>query len=127
MDKLIYKYFDKNYRLTLSTYSSFKLYDRVNDTDIGLKTVLLSLEEMFSVPQDKIHEIFEKWSDNQAILINNRIVELQERLYILTGKTITLTPNDLNKLLGPTNKEESDIIFAPYLPMNMLPEIYPDL
>lgn len=127
MDKLIYKYFDKNYRLTLSTYSSFKLYDRVNDTDIGLKTVLLSLEEMFSVPQDKIHEIFEKWSDNQAILINNRIVELQERLYILTGKTITLTPNDLNKLLESATKEETDIIFAPYLPMNMQPEIYPDL
>ena len=127
MDKLIYKYFEKNYRLTLSTYSSFKLYDRVNDTDIGLKTVLLSLEEMFSVPQDKIHEVFERWSDNQAILLNNRIVELQERLYVLTGKTITLTPNDFNKLLESATKEEADIIFAPYLPMNMQPEIYPDL
>lgn len=127
MDNLIYKYFDKNYRLTISTYSSFKLYDRINDIDIGLKTVMLSMEEIFSVPQDKIHEVFEKWSDNQAILINNRIVELQEKLYILTGKSITLTPNDINKLLGPTTKEESDIIFAPYLPMDMLPEIYPDL
>lgn len=127
MDKLIYKYFDKNYRLTLSTYSSFKLYDRVNDADIGLKTVLLSMEEMFSVPQDKIHEVFERWSDNQAILINNRIVELQERLYVLTGKTITLTPNDINKLLGPTTKEESDVIFAPYLPREVIALINPDL
>ena len=127
MDKLIYKYFDKNYRLTLSTYSSFKLYDKVNDVDIGLKQVLLSMEEMFSISQDNIHEVFERWSDNQAILINNRIVELQERLYVLTGKTITLTPNDLNKLLGPTTKEESDIIFAPYLPLDIIPQIYPDL
>lgn len=117
MDNLIYKYFDKNYRLTLSTYSSFKLYDRINDVDIGLKAVMLSMEEIFSVPKDKIYEVFEKWSDNQGIIINNRIVELQEKLYILTGKSITLTPNDINKLLGPTTKEEID----------MLLEIYPDL
>lgn len=127
MDNLIYKYFDKNYRLTLSTYSSFKLYDRVNNTDIGLKTVLLSLHEMFSVPQDKIHEVFEKWSDNQSILIKYRIIELQEQLDILTGKTIILTPNDVNRLLGPTTKEESDVVFAPYLPLELPPQIYPDL
>jgi hypothetical protein len=124
MDNLIYKYFDKNYRLTISTYSSYKLYDKVNDTDIGLKTILLSMEEIFSVSQDKIHEVFERWSDNQAIIINNRIVELQEQLYILTGKSITLSPNDINRLLKPTTKEESDVIFAPYLPTNTLPEIY---
>ena len=127
MDNIIYKYFDKNYKLTISTYSSFKLYDRLNDTDIGLKTVLLSLEEMFSVTQDKILEVFERWSDNQAILLNNRIVEVQEQLYLLTGKTINLTPNEINKLLGPTTKEESRVVFAPYLPMDMPPEIYPDL
>lgn len=127
MDNLIYKYFDKNYRLTISTYSSYKLYDRINNIDIGLKTVMLSMEKIFSVPQDKIHEVFEKWSDNQAIIINNRIVDLQEKLYILTGKSITLTPNDINKLLNPKTKEEKDIIFAPYLPINMIPEIYPNL
>lgn len=117
MDKLIYKYFNKNYRLTVSTYSSYKLYDKINDVDVGLKTVLLSMEKIFSLTQDKISEVFYKWSDEQSKLINNnRILELQGKLY------------GLNKILGPSfTKEESDIVFAPYLPMTVVEQIYSKL
>lgn len=116
MDNLLYKYFNKNYRLTVSTYSSYKLYDKINDVDVGLKTVLLSMEKIFSVTQDKISEVFDKWSDEQSKLINNDS--------LTTGKTITLTPSDINKILGPAfTKEENDIVFAPYLPMTVVEQI----
>ena len=127
MDKLIYKYFNKNYRMTLSTYSSYKLYDKVSESDISLKTVLISMTEIFSVSQEEIHKVFEKWSDKESVIINNRIVELQEQLYIISGKSVVISPNDINKLLDKVSEEERGIIFAPYLPANNVALINPEI
>lgn len=85
------------------------------------------MTEIFSVSQEEIHKVFEKWSDKESVIINNRIVELQEQLYIISGKSVVISPNDINKLLDKVSEEERGIIFAPYLPANNVALINPEI
>ena len=44
-------------------------------------------------------KVFDIWCDQQTILVNNRIVELQEKLYA-AGFNIELTPDQIGKVIA---------------------------
>ena len=48
--------------------------------------------------------IFEKWAEAQEILINNRIVEIKERLYAM-GITVELSVDQMNTLIEDEEKK----------------------
>ena len=101
------KYLNKNYRFTLSTYSSYFLKDRVNDANVHLKDVLALLKETFTMDETQLMDIFGKWSESQEILMNNRIVEIKERLYAM-GVTIELSVDQMNTIIEDEEKRVND-------------------
>ncbi len=101
------KYLNKNYRFTLSTYSSYFLKDRVYDKNVYLKDVLSLLKETFTMDETELMNIFGKWSESQEILINNRIVEIKERLYAM-GVTIELSVDQMNTIIEDEEKRIND-------------------
>ena len=103
MEDIVIKYLDKNYRFTLSTYSSYFLLDRVNGGAIRLKDVLELLKETFTMDETHLMDIFGKWSESQETLINNRIVEIKERLYAM-GVTIELSVDQMNTIIEDEDK-----------------------
>jgi hypothetical protein len=107
MEDIVLKYLNKNYRFTLSTYSSYFLKDRVDDKNVHLKDVLSLLKETFTMDETEMMNIFGKWSENQEVLINNRIVEIKERLYAM-GVTIELSVDQMNTIIEDEEKRVND-------------------
>lgn len=89
---------NKNYRFSLSTFKSNFFIGRNGVDDISLKSMISSLKIIFSVTDDVIMLVLDKWIDFQGILINNRIVEIQEKLYGL-GIVIELSEDEKDTLL----------------------------
>jgi hypothetical protein len=99
MKKIIYKYLDKNYKMTLSTPSSFLLYNKKTKSDEGLHTAIQNMSKIFSAEEEDIYLAFEEWCDKETILINNKVVEYQNKIYLETGKTFDLNIKVFNNLL----------------------------
>lgn len=83
---------------TLSTYTSYKLYDKTEHKDIGVKSVLGSIKKIFDVDNDELIQIFDEWSEKKAIELNNKVADLRYKIHAATGLDVELTVNDLNKL-----------------------------
>lgn len=109
MEKIIINYLNRNYRMKLSSPSSFLLYNKKTKDDISLRDVLLLLQKIFSTNEEIIYAAFEIWTDNEAISINNKIVELQDKIYLQTGKVFNLDVMEINAFL--LKNDEVDIIF----------------
>ncbi len=107
MEDIVLKHLNKNYRFTLSTYSSYFLKDRVNNANVHLKNVLALLKETFTMDETELMNIFGKWSESQEVLINNRIVEIKERLYAM-GVTIELSVDQMNTIIEDEEKRMND-------------------
>lgn len=103
MEDIVKKYLDKNYRFTLSTYSSYFLLDRVSGNTVHLRDVLTLLKETFTMDETTLMDIFGKWAEAQETLINNRIVEIKERLHAM-GVTIELSVDQMNTIIEDENK-----------------------
>jgi hypothetical protein len=99
MKTIIINYLIKNYQMTLSTPSSFLLYNKKTKENEALRSVISTMQKIFSTTEEVIYHAFEDWCDREAISINNRIVDLQDKLYLETGKVINLDINDINKYL----------------------------
>ena len=99
MDDIIRKYLNKQYKFTLSTYVSYKLYDKVDDVDVSLKEVTQSIITIFGIDETLLMNIFDKWADEQATLLNNKIADIRYKLYEETGVELELTTKDLNNLM----------------------------
>lgn len=109
MKEIVVKYLNKNYKLTLSTYVSYKLKEILTDNEISLKEVFNQLEIIFNLSANEQIEIFESWADVKAIEINNLVVDMQDRIYQLTGKTIKVPIDQLNSVIDIDNvRNESD-------------------
>jgi hypothetical protein len=79
------------------------LKDRIRDEDVRLSDVITSLKVIFTVYDEDIMAIVDEWADSQSILLNNRLVEIQERLY-KNGITIELSPQQINTLIEDEEK-----------------------
>ena len=109
MKEIVTKYLNDNYKFTLSTYVSYKLRERLSNDDVSLKEVLTQLDTIFSLTPDELRDYFEAWADVKAIEINNLVVDMQDKIYQLTGKTVRVPVDQLNGLIDVVNvREESD-------------------
>jgi len=109
MKQIVINYLDDNYKFTLSTYASYKLREKLSNSDISLREVFIQLEIIFSLPEDELREAFEIWCDIKAIEINNLVVDLQDKIYQLTGKVVQVPVDQMNGLIDVVNvREESD-------------------
>lgn len=103
MEQIILKFLTRNYKITLSTYNSYMLYNKKAKSEDTLKSVMKLMVDIFCTNEEIIYNAFEKWCDNETISINNKIVEIQEKLYLQTGKTLELTPKEINEYLLKEN------------------------
>jgi len=109
MKEIVLNYLDKNYKMTLSTYVSYKLKETATGNDVSLKDVFIQLETIFSLNEEEQRDIFDIWADKKSIELNNLVVSMQEKIYQLTGKTIQVSPEKMNGLIDEVNvREESD-------------------
>lgn len=99
MKEIVLKYLDDTYMMTLSTYVSFKLKDKYKNEDVSLKEVFIQLETIFNLTPDEQRNIFDIWADKKSIELNNIVVSMQEKIYQLTGKTLEVTPDQMNGLI----------------------------
>jgi hypothetical protein len=95
---IVLDYLNKNYRFGLSTLSSFILKGRRGGDDVRLSELVASLKVIFSISDEEISAIIELWADYQTLLINNRIVDIQNRLY-KEGVTVELSASQYNTLM----------------------------
>lgn len=102
MKKLIVKYLEKNYRLSLSSYVSYKVIDKQDNSSVGLKQLLKDLEAVFSVDSQTIYIAFEEWSKIEHIKINNQIEDIKYRFYADTRSEPGA--EDINRIIQETNK-----------------------
>ena len=103
MEHIILDYLNKNYRFTLSTYNSYFIRDRVNESNIKLADAIISLKDIFSVDDDMLMSLIDKWCDQQIILLNNRIVHIREELY-KKGVDIEISVDQMNSMLLETDE-----------------------
>lgn len=109
MKQIVLKYLNDNYKFTLSTYVSYKLRERLSNDDVSLKEVLSQLDTIFSLSDEELRTVFEIWCDMKSIEINNLVVDMQDKLYQLTGKTIQVSPEQMNGLIDVINvREDTD-------------------
>ena len=104
MEHIILDYLNKNYRFTLSTYNSYFVRDRVNESNIKLADAIISLKDIFSVDDDMLMSLIDKWCDQQIILLNNRIVHIREELY-KKGVDIEISVDQMNSMLLETDEK----------------------
>lgn len=103
MKPIILKYLKKNYRFTYYTFSNYLLKDIVREEEVKLSDIINSLKTIFTISEEEIMVIFDEWVDSQSILLNNRLVEIQERLYKI-GVTVDLSPQQINTLIEDEEK-----------------------
>lgn len=103
MEKIILNFLNRNYCMTLSSYSSFMLYNKKTKNNDHLKAVMKFMVDIFYTSEEIIYATFEKWCDNETISINNKIVEIQDEIYLKTGKIIELTHQEINNYLLKEN------------------------
>ncbi len=96
---MILNYLNRHYRFTISTYTSYKLYDKVDKREVPLKEALDSIKLIFNVKEEELFKIFDKWADEKAVDIQNKITDLRYKIYQETGLELELTTNDINKML----------------------------
>lgn len=106
MKEIVLKYLDDTYMMTLSTYVSFKLKDKYKNEEVSLKEVFIQLETIFNLTPDEQRAIFDVWADRKSIELNNLVVSMQEKIYQLTGKTLEVTPDQMNGLIENNDVHE---------------------
>lgn len=71
MEQMVTKYLDNNYHFTLSTLVSYKLVDKFDGSEVGLKSVMRTVMSIFNIDYETLYPIWEKWSESKAIEVNN--------------------------------------------------------
>lgn len=97
--KIVLDYLNRFYRFNLSTYTTYKLYDKIDKKEVPLKEALQSIKTIFNVNEDELFQVFDDWADEKAIEIQNKVTDLRYKIYEQTGLDLELTTNDLNKML----------------------------
>ena len=71
---------------------------RRGEDDIRISELIASLKVIFSINDEEVSPIIDAWADYQILLINNRIVDIQNRLH-KEGVTVQLSPSQYNTLM----------------------------
>ena len=103
MKEIVLNYLNKNYRFNLSTLNSYVIKGRRGEIDIKLSVLITTLKTIFSITDEEIRVIIDEWADYQTILINNRIVDIRNKLYEM-GITVELSPSQFNTIMDDEDK-----------------------
>ena len=108
MEQMVIKYLENNYHFTLSTLVSYKLVDKFDGSEVGLRSVMQTIMSIFNIDDETLFPIWEKWSENKAIEVNNRITDFRYKIYEATGYNVELSLEDMNKILYESPDNEFD-------------------
>lgn len=86
MEKILIRFLDKNYYLTLESMSKFYVLGKNNNPSININILMEDMGLIFCVNKDDLLRVFNIWVDKESTQINNRIVELQEYYYSMGYK-----------------------------------------
>ena len=70
MEQMVIKYLENNYHFTLSTLVSYKLVDKFDGSEVGLRSVMQTIMSIFNIDDETLFPLWEKWSENKAIEVN---------------------------------------------------------
>ena len=99
MEEMVIKYLDKNFKFTLSTLSSYKLFDRTTKQNVYLTTIWDDVGVIFGLSKEDFEPIWDKWAEAHIVNINNKITDIRYKLYELNGSDVLLSVEDINTLL----------------------------
>lgn len=118
MKTIVIEYLNTSYKITLSSYVSYKIKDIYNNTEVSLKHVFDSLGLIFSLTDEEVREIFDTWVDIKATELNNLVVDIQTKIFLETGQTMRIDVETMNGLIEEMevreNKEDMDRFFSKF-------------
>jgi len=119
MKDLINKYLHNHYALNLSTYVTYKLYDKISKKNVSVDELIITVTRIFGIDVKELKIIFDEWIDKQETDIKNKIVDIRYELFKKAGIEITVTIKDLNNIINTGNydilifTELSDVQIGP--------------
>ena len=108
MEEIVTKYLNKQYCFTLSTLSSYKLWDRYKQENVYLRTIWSDMETIFGLSKEAFEPIWDKWAEEKILELNNRITDIRYQLYELSGIEVEITSEDINKILNTEYMQHLD-------------------
>ena len=99
MEKLIIKYLNRHYKLSFKSNFNHEIYGKIEKKDVSFPFVMNELTTIFSVEMNEAEKMVYKWSSNLIVLMNNRVVSLQESLY-KEGYDSNLTSTYIKRILN---------------------------
>lgn len=100
MKEIVNKYLHNYYALNLSTYVTYKLYDKISKKNVSVDDLIITVTRIFGIDVKELKVIFDEWIEKQEIEIKNKIVDIRYELFKKAGIEITVTIEDLNKLIN---------------------------
>ena len=107
MKEIILNHLSNNYKVSLNSYTTFKLLDKSTNEDKSLRTVMNDTIELMGITDKEFEEIWGVWIDEEIIRFENHIVDLQYKIYQKTGIELNLHENkfkDVVKTLPYSDK-----------------------
>jgi len=107
MKEIIINHLSNNYKITLNSYTTFKLLDISSDEERYLRGVMNDTIELMGITDREFEEAWDEWIDGEIKRFENFIVDLQYKIYEQTGIEINLHEpkyRDIVKIL-PYSKE----------------------
>jgi hypothetical protein len=108
MKEIIINYLNKNYKLTLSSYITFMLEERASGENVKVADILKTLKPIFDINDDELMQIFDSWVDLNETIFNNKLVEINYKLYEKTG--IDLGISNLDSVMNLQSEEYNQLI-----------------
>jgi maltose-binding protein MalE len=105
--EIILNHLSNNYKVSLNSYTTFKLLDKSTNEDKSLRTVMNDTIELMGVTDKEFEGTWEVWINEEIIRFENYIVDLQYKIYQKTGIELNLHENkfkDVVKTLPYSDK-----------------------
>ncbi len=99
MKEIVIDFLNDNYKLTAVSLKTFKLREIHTQTDVGMNGLIKVLIKVFSISHDEITDIFNSWLDQKVIELENKIIDINLKIKMLTGVYINLNDEQLTKII----------------------------
>lgn len=98
MEKIIQIYLSKQYFLTVSGNENYYLVDKLSENNIPIGEITKELCGVFSMNSEELFQPLIKWIERENVLLNNKIFEIQEKLW-QKDVELKLTNAELDNLI----------------------------
>lgn len=103
MKEIVSKYLSTNYRFSVKSLKDYQIYDIKHQKFESLQSVFKLLLKVFALTSDELEEIVNPWVEEKATELNNRIVDIQYKIFQATGVEIKLTTDQLIQMIEDEN------------------------